>query len=329
MKGAAQTTLFDVPRAELDATSPNAEHQAIAARLPQRVYLGTMSWSFPGWRGLVYGAGVNPKRLSADGLTAYSKHALLSAVEIDRSYYEPLPESELRAYAAQVPDGFRFVLKAHEECSVRRFPTHARYGRKRGEANGRYLDAAYATDAVVGPARAGLGDKLGTIVFQFPPQEVASPDAFAEELGEFLSKLPKGLPYAVELRNPELLTSAYSAALANTGALHCHNVWGAMPPVLEQARRIPPRARRPLVIRWLLRRGDEYEAAKSRFEPFDRIVEEDAQNRDSIAVLVSKAAQNDVVAFVLINNKAEGCAPESIVHLARAIASRYGASRSP
>jgi uncharacterized protein YecE (DUF72 family) len=319
-----QPSLFTLPPDRLAAAPTSAEHRILAEKLPRSVRLGTMSWSFPGWKGLVYGADVNAKRLSERGLTAYSEHPLLGAVEIDRSYYEPLSARTLSDYAHQVHDDFRFIVKGHEEVTLRRFPNHDRYGKKRGSENGRFLDASYATDAVVGPIVEGLGAKLGALVFQFAPQDAGHPLEFADRLGAFLAALPRGVPYAVELRNPELLSAAYVEALVKAGALHCHNVWGPMPSVLAQARSVPPAARRPLVIRWLLRPGDEYEAARARFAPFSRIVEEDTTSRDAIAELVSKAAAHDVATFVVVNNKAEGSSPESVVRLAHRIVELSG-----
>jgi hypothetical protein len=90
-----------------------------------------------------------------------------------------------------------------------------------------------------------------------------------------------------------------------------------MPDVLTQARRIPPRARSPLVIRWLLRQGDPYAEAKRRAAPFDRIVAQDDTTLGEIASLVSRASDHDVPCLVLVNNNAEGCAPKSIERLAR------------
>jgi len=278
-----------------------------------------MSWSYAGWRGLVYAPETNVKRLAQDGLAAYAAHPLLRAVEIDRSYYEPLPVEAFQGQAAQTPDDFRFLVKAHQECTIRRFPVHARYGNRRGEPNGRYLDSSYAADAVIGPTAEGLGAKLGAILFQFPPHEPGSPEAFAGELAAFLEALPRNVSYAVEVRNPELVTPAYARALTAGDALHCHNVWGDMPSVLRQAKVLPPLTRRLLVVRWLMRRGEQYEQAGARFQPFDRVLDEDPANRESVATLVSKAAAHDVPSLVLVDNKAEGCAPESIVRLARAI----------
>jgi uncharacterized protein YecE (DUF72 family) len=316
----AQPTLFDLPPPKLEPAAVEPAHRALSARLSPDLKMGTMSWSFPGWRDLVYARDADPKLLSTAGLSAYSQHPLLGAVEVDRSFYDPLPERYFREIAAQVPEGFRFLVKAHEECTLSRYPKHARYGTRKGESNARFLDAAYAADAVVAQCAPALGQKLAALLFQFPAQEVADPGHFADRLQAFLEGLPRSVPYAVELRNPELLGPAYARALAASGALHAHNVWGQMPSVLAQARQIPPTARRPLIVRWLMRRGDEYEAARSRFLPFNRLAEPDLGVRADIATLVSKALAHDVPAFVLVNNKAEGCAPLSIVELARAVA---------
>jgi uncharacterized protein YecE (DUF72 family) len=273
----------------------------------------------------VYAADADPKWLAEAGLTAYSQHPLLRSVEIDRSFYEPLPEPYFAACAKQVPEDFRFLVKAHEQCTLVRFPRHARYGKKQGEPNPRFLDPAYAAEAVVAPSQAGLGAKLGALLFQFPPQDVGHPDAFAERLQRFLERLPRGIPYAVELRNAELLTPLYAQALEVSGAVHAHNAWGNMPSVLAQARRIPPVARKPLIIRWLMRSGDDYEGARSRFLPFNRLAEPDLTQRDSIATLLHQALAHQVPAFVLINNKAEGSAPASVLELARALMAKGGA----
>jgi uncharacterized protein YecE (DUF72 family) len=304
---------------------PTAEAQALAAALPASLHLGAMTWSYPGWHGVVYKRPHGEKELAALGLTAYAKQPLLRVAEIDRSYYEPLPAAVFRQFAEQVPDDFRFVVKAHEDCSVERYPQHARYGKKRGLLNERYLDPEYATRAVIEPL-AGLNDKLHSVLFQFSPL-VPAPDeaaqrAFAGRLHAFLSALPRGITYAVELRTEALLTRDYGAALVDSGAIHCHSAWTFMPSVLEQARKLPPETRRPLLLRWLLRRGERYEQANARFEPFSRIQAEDPSTREEVATLIHKALQHNVAVCALVDNKAEGCAPQSIELLARALRSR-------
>jgi len=320
--GQLQGTLFELPHEQVEAAPARSEQVELAARLPAGIRLGTMSWTFPGWRGIVYAANARAERLAAEGLAAYAQHPLLRAVEIDRSYYDPLSSESFRGLAEQVPEGFRFLVKAHQACTIQRFPQHARYGKKRGGENPLFLDAAYASEAVIGPTLEGLGVKLSGLLFQFSPEDFGAPQRFAERLQSFLAGLPKGVTYAVELRNPSLFTPAYAAALAAGGAVHCHNAWGELPSVLAQAKALPPVARRPLVVRWLFPPGDSYAAASERLAPFDRIVAEDVTRRAAIARLVANALRHDVPALVLVNNDAEGCAPESIERLARAIVER-------
>jgi uncharacterized protein YecE (DUF72 family) len=319
---AQQPSLFELPPRVLEPALVDPRQQRLRDELPAALRLGTMSWSFPGWRGLVYAEATEPKLLAEAGLTAYSRHPLLNAVEVDRSHYDPLPARYFSELAAQVPDDFRFVVKAHEDCTLRQFPRRPRYGKKQGEHNLRYLDADYASRAVVEQVAGGLGGKLGILLFQLAPQDTGEPRELAQKLGKFLAALPRGVPYAVELRNPELLTPAYAQALEAGGAVHAHNVWGNMPSVLTQARLIPPAARNPLLVRWLMRKGDNYEEAGRRYRPFSKLAEPDLPNRSDIASLVGKALAHDVPAFVTVNNKAEGCAPESLFEIARAIAER-------
>ena len=324
MHGATQTqgTLFELSREVVEAAPARPEQVELAARLPAGVRLGTMSWTFPGWRGLVYAAQARSERLAAEGLAAYAQHPLLRAVEIDRSYYDPLSRASFRELAQQVPEDFRFLVKAHQVCTIQRFPQHARHGKQRGAENPLFLDAAYASEAVVAPTLEGLGAKLAGLLFQFSPEDFGPPQRFAARLREFLSALPKQVTYAVELRSAGLFTPAYAAALEESGAVHCHNAWGALPSVLAQAKALPPAARRPLIVRWLFPPGDSYAAASERLAPFDRIVLEDPTRREAIARLVGNALRHDVPALVLVNNDAEGCAPESIDRLARAIVER-------
>ena len=88
----------------------------IAAALPPRIHLGTSSWSFPGWTGLVYapqgGRLPTEHAIARRGLAAYAAHPLLRTVSLDRTFYAPLSADEFARYAAQVPEHFRFVVKA-------------------------------------------------------------------------------------------------------------------------------------------------------------------------------------------------------------------------
>ncbi|MFY0566152.1 DUF72 domain-containing protein [Archangium lansingense] len=303
------------------------EVRALGEQLPPGLHLGTSSWTFPGWTGpgLVYDREVTPARLSREGLAAYARHPVLRTVGVDRTFYAPIPAATFSEYAAQVPPGFRFLVKAHEACTLSRWPLHQRYGDLRGQPNDRFLDAAYARDLVVAPFVEGLGEKAGPLVFQLPPQDpqdLGGAGPFVERLHAFLAALPRGPLYAVELRNESLLTEALAQALADVGVCPVLAAWKNMPPVERQAVRLRALQAPALVVRWMLPPHLEYEEARKRFFPFDKLVEEDVRTRDAIARASAAALRSGRPVFVTLNNKAEGSAPLSAVLLARSVMSR-------
>jgi uncharacterized protein YecE (DUF72 family) len=331
-----QLALFGPPpgEAEPEATkgvAPAAVSEEVVElgrTLPPGVRFGPSTWSFPGWAGLVYDKKHSTTRLAREGLAAVARHPLLRAAGVDRTHYAPVATPELAEYAAAVPAHFRFLVKAHEALTLARFPDRPRYGRDRGLGNPLYLDAAYAADAVVAPYVEGLGEKGGALLFQFAPQDVGGPARFADELGAFLTALPKGPLYAVELRNRELLTPRYAQALAAAKAAHCINAHPRMPDVRTQATiagvaGVTGVAQAPatpaIVVRWLLGLRRTYEEAGRLFAPFDRLQEEDPATRRALATLAREAVARGQEVLVTVNNNAEGSAPLSIVKLAQEI----------
>jgi uncharacterized protein YecE (DUF72 family) len=293
---------------------------ATAARLPKALRMGTSSWSFPGWDGIVYDRKASPSALAGEGLSAYARHPLLRTVGLDRTYYRSIDAESYRSLAEAVPKDFRFLVKADRLLTSPHDPT-AHGVRKQNEL---FLHAPYAVNEVVGPMVEGLGPKAGPLLFQFspiPPNLVGGRDAFLDRLHRFLEALPEGPLYAVELRTPSFLTAAYTDALEATGAAHCYNVHPSMSSLETQLTLVSPFYQPALVVRWMLQAGLRYEAAKDRYQPFDRLVDEDQASRERIAVAVLDALVAERPAFVIANNKAEGSAPLSIFRLAERIAS--------
>jgi uncharacterized protein YecE (DUF72 family) len=292
----------------------SAELKTLAERLPRNVRLGTSSWSFPGWEGSVYDRKATTSHLARHGLAAYARHPLLRAAGIDRTYYAPLTAREFAAYAETVPDDFRFLVKAASKST----DPHVRGERGRASGpNDLFLEPAFAGEEIVGPYVEGLGRKAGGLLFQFPPLGSAitsDPARFAEGLARFLSDLPAGPLYAVELRDRDLLGEPYVAALRATGAVHCYTAHPRMPPVAEQRRVVGTQDR--LVGRWMLHSGLGYEAAKDRYAPFSSIVDEDPDSRAAFAGLCLEHIASGSPVIITANNKAEGSAPETLFRLA-------------
>jgi uncharacterized protein YecE (DUF72 family) len=301
---------------------------ALGRALPPEIRPGGSTWSFPGWAGLVWDREYAPARLAREGLPAYAHHPLLRSVGLDRTFYGPVPAADLAAYRAQVPPGFLFLVKAHEACTLERWPDRPRYGVNRGQPNPRFLDASYAAEEVVAPFAegigAGAGEPGGALLFQFSPQDLGAPERFAERLGAFLGALPRGPVYAVELRNRELVTPAYGDALAAAGACHCHNVLPRMPDVRAHAELTGSRRNPMTVVRWLLGPGMTYEEAGRRYAPFNRLQAPDLAARRALADLALEARATGRLFLCTVNNNAEGCAPLSIEGLAREVVERAG-----
>ncbi len=326
-----QLSLFD----DADGVDPAAcedATRAIGRALPAGIHLGTSSWSFPGWTGLVYAPrGKKPASeqvLARHGLAAYAQHPLFRTVSLDRTFYAPLTAEEFARYAAQVPDTFRFVVKAPAAFTD---PVIRKSGS--GEAardNPSFLDAAGAAAAFVRPAVEGLGTKAGPLVFQFPPlgrRLLADIPRLVARIAAFMTVLPRGHLYAVEVRDPQLACEAFASGLRECGAVPCLAIHARMPPVAEQAAVLGLDAAEctlPLVARWNLHAGRGYEEARGDYFPFNRLVEEDRTSRLALAWLARAASATARDVYITINNKAEGSAPLSVQALAAAIVSSTG-----
>ncbi len=322
---AQQDRLFEPspsgPVAAVDATA----WQDLAERIGSRVHLGTSSWSFPGWRGLVW-AGAHPEAtLSRHGLTAYGRHPLLRAVSIDRSFYRPLDAATFAGMAAQVPEDFRFLVKAPamvSDATVRDPETG------RGlQPNPLFLDPGLALDSFVRPAVEGLAGRIGALVFQLSPlgsrwlRELPALHARLDALFAACSPaLPAGAVLALEVRDAALVSPETAEVLRRHGVRYCLGLHDRMPPIAEQLPMLRSLWPGSFVCRWNLQRGLKYSAAKDLFSPFDRLQAPDPATREALARIIAGTVAAGYAAYATINNKAEGSAPLSVIELAQAIA---------
>ncbi|WP_437737918.1 DUF72 domain-containing protein [Sorangium sp. So ce1335] len=311
----------------------------VAARLPRGVLLGTSSWSFPGWQGLVYARRQSTEELARDGLAEYARHPLLTTVGIDRSFYAPIPDSDFRRYGAQLPDGFRCVTKTlHAVVSQtrQRGPTPREEGdggaqgsdRANVEPNPDFLSVPLFLSRVAAPLLSTFRDHAGPVLLELPPVGASHrlpPRAFFERLDAFLGALPRELTYAVEIRERAYLTGEYGEILRARGVAHTYSYFRTMPTPGAQAAVVPVSNAPFALVRLLLKPGRRYEAEQRRFHPFDRVVEPDPAMRAEVARIVCEAAALGMGSFVLVNNKAEGSAPLTVRAIAEEIAAAWEA----
>ena len=159
-----------------------------------RVLAGTSGYNYEPWRGPFY-----PEDLPKTKMLAYYA-TRFETVEINYSFYRKPTAKILSGWAAQVPEGFRFALKAWQ-----RITHHARL-RESAELVSTFADAARA-----------LGPRLAPILYQLPPNLKAD----AVLLSDFLNQLPRDLPAAFEFRHASWFSDETFGALRDAGAALC------------------------------------------------------------------------------------------------------------
>lgn len=156
------------------------------------IRVGIGGWSYEPWRGSFYPKGLRQK----DELAYAGAH--LTAIEINATYYGSQKPASFANWAAAVPDGFKFAVKASRFCTNRRVLAEA------GESVSRFVNQGIAE----------LGDRLGPILWQFAATKIFDPD----DMAAFIALLPDsvgGLPlrHAFEVRHESFRDPAFAAMI--------------------------------------------------------------------------------------------------------------------
>jgi len=159
-----------------------------------KLWVGTSGYSYKPWLGNFY-----PERLAAKEMLRFYA-SRLPAVEINNTFYRLPKESVLRSWMEQVPDDFRFVLKAPQRIThIKRL--------KDAESEVEYL---FRVGTV-------LGSRAGAILFQLPPHLRKD----IERLKNFLSLLPADRLVAFEFRHPSWFDEDVFASLREHNRALC------------------------------------------------------------------------------------------------------------
>jgi uncharacterized protein YecE (DUF72 family) len=294
----------------------------IADLASQGVFVGTSSWKYPGWFGTLYDRSryeyrgrFAQARFNRNCLAEYAE--VFKTVCVDAAYYTFPTEKYLAGMAEQVPNDFRFGFKVTDAITIKKFPNLDRFGELAGKLNENFLNADMFTTSFLRPCET-IRAKLGLLIFEFSrfwPVDYQHGRDFVADLDRFLSQLPKGWPYAVEIRNRVWLRPAYFECLARHQVTHVFNSWEAMPSVSEQMALTGSYTHPDLgAARFLLKPGRRYEEAVKAFEPYDSVKEPNPEARAAGQKLIAegKARGPNRRSFLFVNNRLEGNALTTI-----------------
>jgi uncharacterized protein YecE (DUF72 family) len=285
------------------------------------VLLGTSSWKYPGWSGMLYDEAryiyrgkFAKSRFEKNCLAEYAE--VLKTVCVDAAYYTFPTEKYLQGLAEQVPSDFQFGFKVTDTVTLKRFHNHPRHGSKAGKENPDFLNADAFFQGFLRPC-ASIRQNVGLLMFEFSrfyPSDFEHGRDFVAALDAFLGKLPTGWPYGIEMRNRYWLKPEYFECLARHRVTHVYNSWTEMPPIDEQMQLAGSETNHDLAAaRFLLKPGRKYEEAVESFSPYAETKEVNESARQAGAALIQRGKKNPKgKTFIFVNNRLEGNALNTI-----------------
>jgi uncharacterized protein YecE (DUF72 family) len=278
--------------------------------------VGTCSWKYDTWKGLVYRPAKRYR--PEDYLADYAR--TLDTVEIDQWFWSLFPgqarlpdPATVRFYERSVPAGFVFTVKAPNSLTLTHHYAKQASGRRPspGEPNPHFLDPGLLGRFL--DNLSPLGPKLGPVMFQFEylnRQKMPTKEAFFERFGEFIRSAPAGVRYAVEIRNPNYYSPEFFRFLEENrlGFVYLDGYY--MPPIGQVFERFAPSTADFQVIR--LHGGDRLEIENETGEVWDAVVAPKPEGLAAAAKIVRRNARKKVLTYVNVNNHYEGSAPLTI-----------------
>jgi uncharacterized protein YecE (DUF72 family) len=313
-------TLFDLD--EPPSFNRDELRDRLSALAARRIFVGGSSWKYEGWLGQIYSrslyqtrGGFSKKLFEATCLAEYA--TVFPTVCGDFAFYQfPAPEFWAKLFR-KTPETFRWGFKIPEQITVPAWPVHPRYGALAGIENPTFLDVDLLEEAFL-RALEPYRQQIGVLIFEFGTMRHRTFETaveFIKVLDAFLSRLPAGWKYAVEIRNAEFLTPEYFACLRAHHVTHVYNEWTRMPEIVDQLA-IPASQTTDLIVaRGLLRPGRPYEEAVRQFSPYDRVQEVNEPARRGLRELLDIARVDGRPAFIYVNNRLEGNSPGTVISI--------------
>ena len=295
------------------------EELKIPRKFKSHLKVGTCSWKYDSWAGLIYQKGI---KYTADAyLPDYAR--FFNTVEIDQWFWSLFPgsvrmpdEKTVYTYTESVPDDFIFTVKAPNSITLTHFykrqpKNYAEYADK---PNKHFLDPKLLH--VFLKKLEPMGDKLGPVMFQFEylnKKKMSSKEEFFDRLHDFFQDAPTGYQYAIETRNKNYLSDEFFEFLRDheLGFVYLDGYY--MPPISWVHENFDTKTTDYSIIR--LHGGDRAGIEKITGSVWDKIVDPKDKGLQTAARIVSENKMNKVSTYVNVNNHYEGSAPVTIQRL--------------
>ena len=295
------------------------EYPALNETFPDSIRIGASSWTHQFWKGQIFHKKYkSEKEFNSYSLEEYAAYDLFTLVETDSTFYTPPKEETLEKYASLVPETFLFTAKVWERTSIPVYPNVKRYGKYAGQENDSFLDPTVFNEQFLPPfLNPVFKKKFAGFLIQFPRMEptFATSRLLLSKLEKFLEAFPRNFRLAIEIRNKEILSTAYIALLNAHNVTHCFNHWHPMPSLLDQMKKIASLGGLSAdfyMARLITPSGMKYEEAGTFMAPFFEIKRRDEQARADVVRIVKRAVQREVPAYIIVNNRFEGNSPCTI-----------------
>lgn len=276
--------------------------------------IGTCSWKYESWKGIVYS-----NKNSKNYLKEYSQK--FNTVEVDQWFWSLFPpakvvlpqENVVEAYKKSIPDDFLFTIKVPNSITLTHF-----YKDTKDDAlkpNPYFLSVELFNEFL--NAIEPIKKHIGCLIFQFEylnKQKMKSLSEFQLRFAEFIEQVKKNVPpVGIEIRNPNYLNEKYFSFLSQQNLAPVFLEGYYMPPITEVYSRFKDHIKHLAVIR--LHGPDRKGIEKIANDNWNQIYINRDKEIKSIVEMIKELQNKGVDLFVNVNNHFEGSAPLTIVKL--------------
>ncbi len=274
------------------------------------IRIGTCSWKYDSWKGIVY-----PNLDNINYLEYYSK--LYDTVEIDQWFWSLfdskkilLPNtSDVISYSNSVPENFKFTIKIPNSITLTHF-----YNKEKNSPlipNPYFLNTELFNKFI--DILAPMKNKIGLLMFQFEylnKQKLSGLNEFIDLFENFFNSISFNFNFGIEIRNPNFLNKNFFLFLKRNKLSMVFLQGYYMPNIWEIFYQFQDELVSPLVIR--LHGKDRSGIEEKSKGKWNKIIEPQDDEISKIIEMIKLLDEKQVDIYLNVNNHYEGSAPLTI-----------------